>query len=333
MNIIYAFKSSLTVSLLLMLTCGFSQDMHLTNYQANSPFFNPAASGDFKGFLKAGASVRSQYSRTYEQGLLNADANFFSPFHKKHWISAGIQLLYDRAGVLRIGQTGGGVQSAYHMPLGKKGNDIISAGVQLANYHLSANTDAYVSENTISGLRDPDLSVLSDFNASLVTLGAGVTYKRIVNKKSEWILGMAVMNINRPSFRLLEALTSMDLRYNANIGFRQIINKQFTIMPAVFYSYTEHYGNTNLQFTADYKLKPKNTWAIRMGLNHRVGESLSLLAGYSAHNVMACLGMDILTGAVSGAIANPGALELSMFYIFNRYTKPDIVPIVHCPKL
>jgi len=326
-------KLFFTVCLLHLWTGGFSQDVHLTNYQANSPFFNPAASGDFKGFLKAGASVRSQYSRTYEQGLFHADANFFSPFHKNHWISAGIQVLYDRAGIIRIGQTGGGIQAAYHMALGKKGNDIISAGIQLANYHLSANTDAYISENTISGLRDPDLLVLSDFNASLVTTGAGITYKRVINKKSEWMLGMAVMNINRPSFRLLEALSSMDLRYNANIGFKRIINKQFTIMPAVFYSYTEHYGNTNLQFTADYKLKAKNAWAIRMGLNHRLGESLSLLAGYSAHNIMACLGMDVLTGSVSGAIANPGALELSMFYIFKRYYKPDIVPIVHCPKL
>lgn len=98
-------KNMLPLCLSCMLSVGFSQDLHLTNYQANSPFFNPAASGDFKGFLKAGASVRSQYSRTYEQGIFHADANFFSPIHNSHWISAGIQLQYDRAGVLRLSQT------------------------------------------------------------------------------------------------------------------------------------------------------------------------------------------------------------------------------------
>lgn len=310
-----------------------AQDPHLSYYQASSPFFNPSTSGDFRGFVKAGSSLRTQYERTWEQGITHADANFFSPLSKKHWISIGVQLVYDVAGRLKYRQTGGGLQAAYHMPIDKKGKRIISVGMQWTTTHFSVNTAAYHSEFTILSQEDPDLIALRQFQASIPSLGFGLGFRNKLSKTTELSAGVAVMHLNQPEYKVLKHISSLGRRFNAHAGIRTSVGKQLTLSPAVNYSNTENFTNTNIQFVTEYKLKPKNDWAVMAGINHRLGESASLLTGYTSDKMMLCLNIDILTGQSGAVVDNPGALEISGYYIFNRYTRPEVKPVVLCPRL
>ncbi len=326
-------KNIFTGCLVFFATFAYSQDLHLTNYQANRPFFNPASSGSFRGLAKAGLSLRTQYERTYEQGLFHADANFFSPFNKKHWLSAGIQMMYDMAGSLKRGQSGGGLQSAYHVPLNEAGTKTLSTGIQLTMNNISYNTETYQSENTLTGANDPDLAALNQFSGSEFSLGTGVELKMEINEYSEIFMGMAVMNINRPSYKIVKDNTKKDLRLNLHFGYSRFINNYITLNPAIYASFYGQFRNINMQLLSELRLTTDMDWSILFGGNYRLDESFSAMAGFKSPRWMVCLSADILNDASKGIIANPGAMELSAYYVFFRYTKPVINPVLHCPIL
>jgi type IX secretion system PorP/SprF family membrane protein len=310
-----------------------AQDLHLTNYQANSPFFNPATSGSYLGIARVAASVRTQYEKTYQQGIFHADGNFFSPLNKKHWVNAGIQMIYDVAGSLKAGQTGGGLQSAYHIPLNEAGTSVISAGIQLAMYHYSYNSAAYSSETTLSGFSDPDLTSLNQFATNEFTMGAGTSFTSWFNDNTQLVLGLAMMNINKPSYKIIQNNAIKAYRYNLHAGLNRAIGSYFILSPSVYASFYEQFRNINLQVLSELKLSLDAKWALLSGVNYRIDESVSVLAGFKSKKIMVCFAADILNGASKATIANPGALELSAYYIFYKYTKPVINPMLLCPML
>lgn len=326
-------KNIILCLLSLIWTVTYSQDLHLTNYRANDAFFNPASSGSFQGLAKVGLSLRTQYERTYEQGLFHADANFFSPLNKKHWLSAGIQMLYDVVGSLKRGQSGGGLQSAYHIPLNESGSQTLSAGIQLTMNSISYNTDAYKSENTLTGVIDPDLSSLNQFAASEINLGIGASFKSVINEYSEISAGLAVMNVNRSSYKIVKDNAEKEFRFNIHAGYSRYINQFITLNPSVYASFYGQFRNINLQLLSELKLTSDMRWSILFGGNHRLDESFSAMAGFKSRRAMVCFSADILSGASRGTIANPGAMELSAYYIFYKYTKPVINPVLFCPLL
>ena len=314
-------------------THGWSQDMHMTYYVANNPFFNPASSGDFVGFIKVGGGIRTQYARTYEQGIINLDANFISPLNEKHWISGGVQYLYDVSGSLNLQQSGGGTHLSYQVPFGKKGKHILGFGINFSLYTLGISTDQYISELTITGNKDPDLLSLQNFGAKAFSVSTGIRYKKIQSKKSSFQTGVAIIHLNRPEFRFLNDPSMLGLRINANAQLSTTVNKQLTILPAVYFSTTEKHNNIMLQLTNEYKINPKHDWAIIGGASYRFNESADLILGYKSKKLMAAISMDILTGKVADIVHNLGAFELCAYYIINKETKPKVVPVIICPRI
>lgn len=310
-----------------------SQDVHLTNYQTNSPFFNPAQSGDFRGSTRIGASFRTQYVRTYEHGIVHADINLYSPFHKKHWASVGIQLIYDITGSLRLSQTGGGLNMAYHIPFGKKDKHTVSFGANISLYSLGINTEQYLSETLIAGGTDPDLEALESFSGRAFSTGAGVRLLYHLNKTSNIHIGLAMLHINEPAYSVISDKTSLGRRINTQILWSKCIGSLWKILPAINFSYTENHSNTNLQLNNEYKLNKNYNWALLGGLGYRFGESMDILFGYKTNKMMAALSVDVLTGKVADVVNNLGAFELSAYYIFEKDVKPKAVPVILCPRI
>lgn len=317
----------------LLSVSALAQDLHMTNYACNSAFFNPASSGDFLGFVKVGGGIRTQYARTYEQGIINLDANFFSPLNDKHWMSGGIQYVYDISGSLNLQQAGTGLHVSYHIPFGKKGKHIIGAGLNFSLYSIALSTDQYFSESIITGTQDPDLHSLESFGAKTFSMGAGVRYKKIQNKNSFYQIGLSLIHLNKPEFRFLNQPSYLGTRLNFHALYGAAINKQLTLLPAIYYSNAEKHGNLLIQMTNEYKIHPRNDWVLVSGAGYRFGESADLIFGYKSKKMMAALTIDILTGKVADIVKNLGAFELSAYYIFHKQTKPKVVPVIICPRI
>ena len=312
-----------------------SQDMHFSNYRTASNIFNPANTGDFPGFIKVQGTVRTQYQRVYEHGITGAEMNLHSPLRQKDWISAGINLLYDRTGQLSYTTAGGTMLMAYHFAADKKRNTVISLGGGFEFLKLSVSTLDYRSETTLSGNQDPDLAALSSFNGKLTTFHLGMAVSRRIDKKNFVRTGAAFIRANSPTYSTIgkSSDASLGSRINVSTALSTTLSKQLSLEPAVYFSFSENQTNINLQLISSWKLSSKHKWQGITGLTGRLGESLGIMAGYSAKNTYVTLAFDIVTGQVATVVRNPGAMELGFYHIFHKDHKPTPKPVVFCPRL
>jgi type IX secretion system PorP/SprF family membrane protein len=314
---------------------GISQDAHYTNNRYASNAFNPAFSGKFLGNFKFQLATRTQYQSVFLQGLAGAEMNIKSPIHKRHWIGAGVNFGVDQSGSLALTTTGGGVRIGYHMPMDKKNKTIISIGGGLDLLNVGANTKKYVSETTLLNLPDPDQKTLDKFNANVISANVGIGLSIKPSKKDEVNLGVAVMHLNNPSFTIIDNTKepSFGSRFNLSGTYTKVVNKQFNIEPAIFYSFSERQSNLNLQMMSSWQLNKSYEWRAVSGIAMRAGESIDLILGYQSNKFYTTVSFDIVTNSLASHISNPGGIELGAFYIFNKDAKPKIEPVLFCPRL
>lgn len=312
-----------------------AQDAHLTNYRTVSNFFNPALTGDFTGHLKIQATTRTQYERTYEQGIIGFQSNIFSPINKKHWIGVGLNFIYDHAGSLSLDASGGDFLVGYHIPMGKKQLQTLSFCGSFGFSNLSIDTKNYKSESTILGIADPDKQALNNLSTQIFSVNAGVYFKTIISKKNQLRAGISVIRLNSPKFRVLGTTNndSWGSRTNAFASYSLMLNKMIRIEPAMYYSHSENQNNINLQMLSEWKLSQAYHWSAMLGIAHRWDESFDLITGYKAQQLYISLSFDILSAATSEVLRNPGAIELGAYYIIVKNLKPTVKPIIFCPKL
>jgi type IX secretion system PorP/SprF family membrane protein len=330
-------KRTIKLILLYILSYGslMSQDVHFTNYRTVTNFFNPAQTGDFRGYLKLQVASRTQYQRTYEHGVAGVELNFISPINKNHWIGAGFNLNYDKTGSLALKTTGGGLNVAYHIPIDKKQNNVISIGAAINRFSLTANTDQYRSESTLLGIPDNDRNVLNDFNANALSIHSGVHLKSRIDKKNVFEVGFAVIHLNNPTYKILGGNddASLGSRFNIHTTYKTEVSKVVSLQPAVYLSFAEKQSNVNIQMLSEWRIAKKNKWKGILGLSHRMGESLDFITGYATERLYISLSFDVLTSQSVDFIPNPGGIELGAFYILFKPHTPKLKPIIFCPRL
>lgn len=311
------------------------QDVHFTDYRNISNFFNSAMTGDFLGTVKVQTTIRTQYERTYESGLIGGQLNLPSPFQKNHWVGIGANAIFDQAGDLRLRATGGEIHTAYHIPLGKKGAHIISVGGGLAGYGLSVNTDQYKSETVLSRQVDPDLQRLTDFNPTLLSFQVGMYLRSKINSTDRVRSGIASTYINNPQYNILTTAqpAAFGRRTNIFISYEKYIDPRWSVEPALYVSFSEYQSNINIQCIGQWVFNPAKTYRLQLGLTHRLEESWGVIVGMGNERYRMTASIDILSGVSSELLQPLGAIELGGFYIFRRYTRPTLNPIIFCPRL
>ncbi len=325
----------MTIAMIFSLISLSAQDLHFSNYRNVSNFFNAAQNGDFQGFIKIQAAVRTQYDKTYQHGVLGAQVNLDSPLKKNHWIAIAANVLYDQSGSLNYGGRGGGLGLAYHLPLDKNRTSIFSIGLSANSSLQQFNTENFRSELTILGQQDKDQKSLSDFKASTNSFNFGIAYKKMLNFKSSILLGGAISHLNAPSFNILKSSMESRLgrRMNANINYRTALSDLFTLEPALYLSFSERQSNTNVQLVSEWKLNKNQKWQAITGISTRMGESIDLIVGYKKDRLYITGSFDYVYAGLNQPLNGNGAIELGAFYIFNRFSNPIVKPIIICPRL
>ena len=97
-----------------------AQDIHFSQYY-NSPLTtNPALTGVSAGDIRFGGLYRSQWSAAnspFKTVQVEADKKFYVMAHPDWWLSAGINVFYDRAGDANLENTNVQVSGWYRSRL------------------------------------------------------------------------------------------------------------------------------------------------------------------------------------------------------------------------
>ncbi len=328
------FKKMNATFLFVLLVLGLhAQDLHFSNYRNISSFFNPAQTGDFLGTYKMQGAVRSQYDKTYQQSMIGGQINFESPASPMHWISCGINVMYDQAGSLKQSAKGIGIALAYHVIATDK--SFVALGISGQQISLGADTKFYKSENSILNKPDPDFNLLKDFNPSLLTFATGIHYKQVVSKKSALMTGIAFTHINTPGFTFAGGKTTSTYgnRINFNVNFKTKVSKMITLEPATYLSFSESQTNINLQLLSEWAIKKDAAWKGVLGLSNRASESIAFLAGYTSSRLSVTASYDMLYNSLQNPLNKFGAIELGAYYVIVAKDRSKRKAEAVCPRL
>jgi len=201
-----------------------AQNAHWTLYDMAPTFTNAATTGNFLGTARAGIIYRDQWrssigSSAFTTPMLYVDAPVLA-IGKRDWLGAGLTVWNDQAGVFKRGETGALLSAAYHHALDRKGKNILSFGLQggsvqqridLLNVTTYADgTEAGFQEELNGGTTLGSSADRTNFgtmqggnggnNPSFIMINLGATYKTIISKKSDLLIGLAAHGINTDNY-------------------------------------------------------------------------------------------------------------------------------------
>lgn len=354
----------------LLITVGTlsAQDIHYSLFNYSPLTLNPALTGAFSGSIRIGGIYRTQAFATdnvrgYSTPSVYIDSPVMRGFRKNDWIGVGGTLVSDNSGDLKLTTNIFAFSGAYHFALDKKGNTMLTLGIQGGNVARSVNFDRARSGNTFSsdiGGEETDISadpVLSGNNSgggqqnpnsnkdkekSFMDWGGGLMLRTVIDKGTSLELGVSTGHITTPDYAFggtsvggggptptsegkeRPFLTSAHGRLN------MMMDDKWSIAPTFFWQNTAKANEIALQGWAGYQLNPDVK--LNFGLGYRVSDAAKLLFGVDYKDLKVALAYDLTVSSQGKFNNGQGALELAANYIFRIYKKPDLTPTILCPR-
>jgi type IX secretion system PorP/SprF family membrane protein len=336
------------------ITPSMSQDLHFTQNNFAPIYFNPAETGAFLGTYRISGLYRDQnrsfFGTAFQTPILNIDSPFMFGFKPNHWIGGGITVFQDKAGEHSYSSTGFLGSLAYHIGLDKKLQRVITLGVKYGFIGLRINeTEGKFADEIAGGIllsgipTSDDRQLLQDFSGGYSNLSAGFLFKSPIGDKSSIELGAAAHHII-PSdfdFPMSNARNEINLRANVQSRINLQVNDRFSLSPTFYFSNLSTSNNIVLQLNTAIqinKTKTKrqnqsiNPFMLYPGIGYRLGDAAQLILGGEIKGYRVSLAYDFALGDYSEFTRN-GALELGFQYIIRIDKKPEIKPIIFCPRI
>lgn len=354
----------LLIPLLLIIGVGtaVSQGLHYTQNHYSRVLFNPAQAGAFKGTYRVQAIIRdqnrSEFNTSYQSPMVSVDSPFMWGFKKNHWVGGGITLFRDVAGDAGLGTNGFIGNAAYHIGLDKDLKRVITLGAhygflsRFIGNEWTTNTSinssgpgALASMMRGEGTFNPD-----ELSAGYSTLAVGMLFKTPLGDKSSLELGAAGSNLVNPRYEILASRNQAGFRINGQATINVMLGDALAFAPTAFYSLQGESQNLNLQANFAYQLnkekskkgrrgsqssdEEKDPILLLPGIGYRMNDasSLQFMIGMEYQKWRVGLAYDL---AVSGysELTPHTAFELGLQRIFAIKKKPEIKPIIFCPRI
>jgi type IX secretion system PorP/SprF family membrane protein len=326
----------------LFLIIGFvakSQDIHFTNNRFTPLQWSPATFGSYEGNLRAGGIYRSQFSdfivNPYETTIVYGDITLDKGFRASDWTGVGIQVHNDVAGDLAVRNTGVTAGLTYHYTVGKNYKNVFSLGASYTMRNRSLDVSkAIFPESPVSGGGN-DYNKLSEFNALTHNINGGLQLTSKIGKYSRFQTGVSFLNIlNRSFIGITDNVEGR--RWNVHAICTAVTNNQKNIFDyGAFYSGMSGLTNISLQFSARRNLKPKikDGWIVGAGVGYRIQDAMQMMALASYKRWNLSIAYDLTVSQAKTFNNSNGAIELALYKIFVFNAKPNVKPVIFCPRL
>jgi len=311
------------IALIVLLCFGvnaWAQDVHFSQFLANSFVLNPAMVGVQKNDYKVTLHRKSQWASvsvpftTFSLALERKD---ILPSH-----SIGLQFLNDIAGDSRFKTSGLNFTYVKSVATSKENN--LRFAAEFGLFQRSIVVDDLV-------FNDPEN--LSNFNFTFPDISLGVVQQVFLNNDLLLETGIAFFHINKPK----QSFTDDDaIRLNQKINFHTALNYDYTdnlsIQPKLVFSNQDTDKEFLLGCDVNYLLEGEKDILLKSGIADRFSDALILYFGAEIEGFSCVLSYDVNTSSLTNASDNKGGFEFALVYQWKVKKKIRIVEQEICPK-
>lgn len=316
----------------------FSQDIHFSQFFEAPLLRNPSLAGIFSGDIRVQAVYRDQWNsvtNAYKTGSLNAE--YKMPVGKANdFVTAGIQLLYDRAGTVSWVSTHILPSFNYHKSLSVERNSYLSLGFMGGPVQRQFDRSKMTTNSTYDGLGDGETFIEPKY--SYIDAGVGMSYNTQLNDNPDnnIFLGLAYHHFNRPRNSFYRnASAEVTPKWVGSAGIK------FSVTPASYltiqadHSRQGQFKETVAGALYGIKLGPdleKPAYTIHGGAFLRWNDALIPVVKIDYTPFSVSLSYDVNISKLKTSSYGRGGFELGVSYIGFTQRSNSTVNAVLCPK-
>lgn len=339
-----------------------AQDIHFTQFYLSPLTTNPAYTGAFEGTFRVGGIIRDQWGSVLTQNSFRTPSFYVDAplimVGKRSWLGVGAMFYTDKAGTLSLGTNQFAGSAAIHMALDKKSQNMLTIGVQAGSIRRSINTTDAISDASIRFGADPLLGLGQSndgqFNSSSFDVNAGILLKSRINEKMRLEIGASLKHILTPDLHLNEGVSvaidpdstvvgtgvSADGRDAWDVPGNFLLHGQFfvdvtdkwQIKPAFLFQSLSGANEIMIQGLVGYHLNEKKDMTLNFGVGYRLRDATKFIVGMDYKQFRAGFAYDLTISDLRDASSSANGLELGVSYIAKIFKKPNVKPVIFCPR-
>ncbi len=299
----------------------FSQDLHFSDWQRFSNYFNPATTGIASEHLQVGAQYRSQWAQ-----IPNAYQTMGVSIQKQgERINWGGLLHKNGAGEGSLENTGGLVTMALKQPL-SKGANFLSLGLGFGflqkRFNPTALTfDAQFNPETGYDAFLDNQEFFTQTNSTNIDFSIGTTWNALWHKEKNITsqFGFSLAHVHLPNISFLQQASTLPTKMVVHGQFDFPISDKNRMQPyAIFQKQGVHRSTVIGQ---RMKRKVNEHTYIHSGFGVRLKDALILQAGIEWYNASILLSYDLTNSDLSSAVRGLSTFELSFAMTLNQEKK------------
>ncbi len=338
MNIVLKTKFYLHLLPVLGLLLGSSwllaQDIHFSQFYHSPLTLSPALAGISKGDIRISGIYRSQWNAAnspYKTIQAGAEKKFYTMAHQDWWLSAGLNLLYDRAGDGNFATTGVALSGSYTRMMTRE--NFITLGALAGFGQRQFEFGNFTFDRQWNGdIFDPDRATnenVADSDLSYPTFGLGFNWRGqkasySAKPRSKMDIGAGAFHLNKPDLNF-QSNDKAELPVRLSMYFMptmQLNAKSDIVAQGTFQKqgeYTEILGG--VAYRHHLSTKKAKEFALQFGIGVRlnsIGDAIIPAAELHYRNLMVGLSWDMNISDFSVATNRNGGPELAVRYIIRK---------------
>jgi type IX secretion system PorP/SprF family membrane protein len=254
----------------------YSQDLHLSQFDAAPLYFNPALSGNFDGIHRFIGNWRSQWN-VYNSALFSYDAMLPDKFSVAGGkFGLGGIITKDQAGVNTYGYTNLHLLPSFHVPIIPNNILFLSAGIDLTMTQNGIDKSSVVTGSMFDPTTGNSTSGYNGLNTSVwyFDMAAGINAYSMVQGKYPINLGITLCHLLKPGKSLLGANSlGNPRRFNINANTVIPIDSNISLLPSLIWIKQNPSDEVNVGSFVKYAFK-KSPYAGYLGTWWRVHDAL-----------------------------------------------------------
>jgi type IX secretion system PorP/SprF family membrane protein len=313
-------KKLLTILLVLFGYAVKAQDFHLSQYEMQPLYYNPAVTGlifEDNVKMRICGSYRSQWQKLQGKPYSSVGVSWDMPLNERFGI--GVQVMDHIAGTSNYGTFQFLPSGSYKITDPKSKNHILTAGLQIGFFQKRFNDAALLFENqydATNGL-DPNLPDGELFpRYSMIRLDAniGVFYKYIdKNGKFDPYVGVGVYHLTMPNESFTGEKHRLPIRWAATGACDIHAREDLTFTPNFLFMYQRKAMEINAGLLVNYAVKDSE-YNLLAGASYRHKDAIVVHLGFKQGGNTFRISYDIVTSNLKNYGGRRGGFEMGVIY-------------------